>query len=75
LLVEGRHPHQRGTLLAAQPPQFWQLDRQPGRGQVGDPGVRMVWDRFKGSPAEETRYFDWIYQRMHSLKSIQMLGA
>lgn len=41
----------------------------------GDPGVRMVWDRFKGSPAEETRYFDWIYQRMHSLKSIQMLGA
>ena len=41
----------------------------------GDPGVRLVWDRFKGSPAEESRYFDWIYQRMHSLKSIQMLGA
>jgi hypothetical protein len=35
----------------------------------------MVWDRFKGSAAEETRYFDWIYQRMHSLRSIQMLGA
>ena len=41
----------------------------------GDPGVRLVWDRVKGIPAEETRYFDWIYTRMHSLKSIQMLGA
>lgn len=41
----------------------------------GDPGVRLVWDRVKGSPASETRYFDWIYQRMHSLSSIQMLGA
>lgn len=41
----------------------------------GDPGVRLVWDRFKGSPSQETRYFDWIYNRMHSLKSIQMIGA
>ena len=41
----------------------------------GDPGVRLVWNRHKGSAAEERRYFDWIYQRMHSLTSIQMLGA
>jgi hypothetical protein len=41
----------------------------------GDPGVRLVWNRVKGIPAEETRYFDWIYTRMHSLQSIQLLGA
>lgn len=41
----------------------------------GDPGVRIVWNRVKGIPIEEANYFDWIYTRMHSLNSIQMLGA
>lgn len=39
----------------------------------GEPSVHSVWDRVRNDPDRHPAYFDYVYDRMHSVESIAML--
>jgi hypothetical protein len=39
----------------------------------GEPSVRPIWQRVRDDAARRPAYFDWVYDRMHSTKSIELL--